>query len=238
MLPAMTCSRRILATAATVAAIAASALVAAPAASAAPGDNRAVVNAWYEDFLRRDAEVDPGSQYWVNSLDSGDNPGDVLWRITHSEEFNAYRVDLNYRMLLQRSPDPGARYWVDGVNAQRFPLEWARQNILASQEYLSGKNSSSVVNSWYGWLLGRSASAGEVSYWSGRINAVGPLGAVREIYYTNEAVTRSIAISHSYLLDRSPKAEEVSYWYPKEVENSVNVEVLIAAGSEYRSQTR
>jgi len=212
-------------------ALSAAAVASAPAASAAPGD-RELVNGWYTDFLGR--EADPGSQYWVDRL-AVQAPADVLWSITHSEEYDATTIDLYYRALLNREPDRGARYWIDGINAQRFPSEWALQNILASPEYQSGKSRTTVINGWYDTLLGRAPSPGEVSYWSGRLASVGALTAVREVYYTGEAVTGRINDTYDSLLDRAPSPGEVAYWYPKQVENSVNVRVLIAATPEYRS---
>ncbi|MBF5082168.1 DUF4214 domain-containing protein [Quadrisphaera sp. INWT6] len=218
---------------ATLAALALStaALASAPAASAAPGD-RELVNRWYANFLGRLA--DPGSQYWVDRLTT-QAPADVLWAITHSEEYDATTIDLYYRSQLNREPDRGARYWVDGINAQRFPAEWALQNILASAEYQAGRSSTTVINGYYETLLGRAPSAGEVSYWAGRLRTAGSLGTVREIYYSSEAVTRRITDTYDQLLDRAPSSGEVSYWYPKQVENSVNVDVLIASTPEYRT---
>jgi len=212
-------------------AVSAGVLVGAPAASAAPGD-RELVDRWYANFLGRLA--DPGSQYWIDRL-TIQAPADVLWAITHSEEYNASSIGLYYRALLNREPDRGARYWVDGTNAQRFPLEWALQNILASAEYRAGKNSTTVINGYYDTLLGRAPSPGEVSYWSTRLSAAGSLATVREIYYSSEAVSKRVVDTYDQLLDRAPSAGEVSYWYPKQVENSINVDVLIASTPEYRS---
>lgn len=231
----MTTLRCIIAAAAAVT-LGTGALVAAPSATAySYGYNsRAVVNAWYEDFLGRDAEQDLASQYWVDQLNALFPPSDQLWKITHSEEFDAGIVDEYYRVLLGRAPDPGARYWINGITAQRFPKEWALQNILASPEYRAGKDNAALVFGWYTALLSRTPSAGEIAYWSERVNLAGPLDAVRELYYANEAVALRITTSYNLLLDRNPEAREVSYWYPKEVENSVNVQVLIGATEEYR----
>lgn len=223
--------RRIIATVAAAAALAGSALVAAPAASADTVQDQALVRAWYADFLRRD--IDPNSKVWVDALGAGAQPGDLLWQITHSEEYNADHVEFYYPSLLGRRVDAGWRYWVDGANAQRFPLEWVVQSLLTSPEYLSGKDATAVVTGWYAAVLERAPRPREVSYWSGRVSTVGALGALRELYYTNEGVSLRITATYAELLDREPSAGEINYWFPKEVESDINVAVLIAATPEY-----
>lgn len=205
----------------------------APAAQAAP-TNRTVVNAWYDDFLGRDADADPGSTYWVSQLDR-QAPGDVLWTITHSREYVEREVAAYYNDLLGRAPDRGASYWVEGVLAGRFPLEWVRQNILASQEYYDDWYIKAfVVDDWYGDILGRfGASDGEAAYWLDRASRVGRLQAVREIYYSDEAVRYRIN-QHYRLMYRDADIAGINYWYGKEVESDINVQVLIAASPEYR----
>lgn len=214
-----------------------SALVATAPAAMAAGTPRTTVDAWYGDFLGRDA--DQGSQYWVDQLSNGARPGDPLWSITHSNEFNANYIEILYGSSFERAPDAGARYWQQGADAQRFPLEWVLQNVVSSPEYVrvSGGSRAAVVSKWYdeifGYDSGRTPSRGETSYWSGRIGAAGYLAAFRELYYAPEAVQSRVTDAYGYLLGRDPSAGEVSYWYPKEVESSINVEVLIASSPEY-----
>lgn len=220
-------------------------LAAAPAASAAPGDDAAVVNAWYTDFLDRPAHGDPGARYWVDRL-GVQAPADVAWALTHTREHNATRIADYYRWYLDREPDAGARYWVEGTTAGRFPLEWVEQNILASDEYARLHAPASEANlgqalaeAWYVDALHRDfALPSDLPYWAQRIAAVGRLGALREMWYSPEGVTGRIVISHQALLERGPDVGEAGYWYPKEVESDVNVQVLIAATPEYRALSR
>ena len=211
-----------------------------PTASAATGDDAAVVNAWYTDFLGRSAELDPSSQYWEDRL-AVQTPSDVVWALTHTAEFNNLGVENLYRRMLNRFPDPGARYWSDGVNSGRFPLEWVRQNIAASPEYVNKPADAGVtlVQRWYDEVFGidsdRQARPGEIAYWNGRIAAVGYLDAFRELYYAYELVTLRVAENYRNLLGRFPDGRELNYWRPKEVESDINVAVLIAATPEYRS---
>ena len=225
------------------AAVAATALVVAPPASAAPGDDAAVVNAWYTDFLDRPAYGDVGAQGWLDRL-GVQAPGDVLWSLAHTREYNAARLRADYLFYLGREPDAGSRYWLEGATAQAFPLEWAEQNILASPEYARSYGAD-IVYGWYYNVLGIEAlpgedrpTSGEVAYWNGRIRAVGRLGALRELWYSPEAVTGRIYGAYYFELDRDPSPGEIAYWAPREVESEINVRVLIGASPEYRSLAR
>lgn len=211
--------------------------VVAPPAAAAPTD-RTVVNAWYRDFLDRDAAADPGSQYWVDRI-AVSKPADALWAITHSREYTEKQVTSAYNDYLFRAPDGGAAYWVDGAVAGRFPVEWAQQNILASQEYSDRWSGSydraNIASGWYLNVLGRSASTGDAAYWGARIDRVGRLTALREIWYSDEAVRKRINDHYRDLLRRDADFPGLGYWYGKEVESDVNVQVLLASTPEYRS---
>ena len=215
------------------------AVAGAPAAGAATfdqGSDRAVVQGWYRNFLGRDA--DAGAQGWVDRL-GYQAPGDVVWALAHTNEFNSNEVASYYNDYLGRAPDAGANYWVSGVNAGRFPVEWVQQNLLASPEYFrryAYSGSSSAVDYWYLDVLGRLTQPGENAYWAQRIDRVGRLGALRELWYSDEAVRGRINDHYSNLLSRDADFSGLDYWYSKEVESDINVAVLIAATTEYRSK--
>ena len=227
------------------AAVVATTLLAAPPTSAAAGDDAAVVNSWYTDFLGRPAYGDPGAQYWVDRL-GVQAPGDVLWSITHSREYNTEVIRSYYQRYLGRDLDRGANYWTEGTTAGRFPLEWVEQNILASPEFVRGYDSTNLIYAWYYYVLGNESIPGEdaeitpgaISYWKARVRAIGALGALREMYYTPEGVSIRIQGNYFRTLDRFPSDGEIAYWYPKEVESDINVAVLIASTPEYRSLAR
>lgn len=240
----MDTKRRIAATLGTTALLAGSAFVAQPMAHALPPPTSSthtsvlearaglgpaqissggLVNAWYGSFLQRNTNAD--ALVWIDALDGGAEPADVTWAITHSPEYHQKRIADLYDRLLGRAPDAGAQYWLDGTNAQQFPVEWVYQNVLASPEYFSRTTKGKgPVTSWYSEFLHRpSASAGEKDYWVARITEVGRLTALREFYYTPEAVRTRIDDSYRYLLDRPADAGGLAYWYAKEGESDVNV---------------
>ena len=233
----------------TLAGLASAALGAASSASAAPVapvalvSHDALVRAWYRDFLGRTAAqalADTSRRPWVAALDAGAAPSDVLWAITHAREHVERQVASFYLDLLGRGPDAGAEAWVEGVLAGRFPLEWVEQNVLASDELARLRSggaggSEFLVDAWYARVLGRvRVTDDEEAFWGGRIAAAGRLGALRELYYSPEAVTHRVRGHHSALLRRAASAAEVAYWSPKEVESDVNVAVLLASSPEYR----
>ena len=228
----------------TLALAATAALTGAPAAQAAPTTDT-TVRAWYIEFLGRSAEQannDPGRQYWVRRIDAGMRPSDALWAITHSREYVEREVAARYNEYLLRAPDAGARSWVDGAASGRFPLEWVEQNLLASQEYVDrrtfGLGDGYVPRFWYLHVLGRSAPEGEEAYWAGRIRQVGRLNALRELWYSDEAVRYRINEHYKSLLYRFEGADfaGLAYWYPKEVESDINVQVLLASTPEFATK--
>lgn len=253
----MTRFRRLAATVLAVAVLAVPSLAAAPGVVAEDGppvftpippiifppDREALVTAWYEDFLGHGRSV--GITYWIGRTYQQDL-ADVLWALAHTPEHNTTKIDAYYRFYLDRAPDPGARYWSEGTDAGRFPLEWPAQNILASPEYAElhgGYASEKLIYAWYHDVLGNEAiegrdrpiTSGEIAYWQQRVRDIGALGALRELYYTPEAVQGRISYTYYTLLDREPSAGEIAYWYPKEVESEINVNVLIGATLEYRT---
>jgi hypothetical protein len=214
-------------------------VVQAPQAQAVV-NNDTLVQAWYRQFLGRTPEAaagDSGRYYWVGKLDQGQRPSDLLWQITHSREYVEREVSAYYNDLLGRAPDPGAAYWIDNAAYRGMNLEWVYQNISASQEFYDAWYTKEwVVDDWYSGMLGRyNVSAGEQSYWLNRARQVGRLQAVREIYYSDEAIRYRVNEHYKDILYRFDGADfsGLSYWYPKEIENDVNVQVLLASTAEF-----
>jgi len=225
--------RRLVATA--LAAVAALAVAPTAGAAAAPTTDQ-VVQEWYGDFLlREDPAADGGRAFWVGRLDRGERRSDVAWSLTQTREYALTTVGVAYNVYLGRGLDRGAESWVSGVAGGGMAVEWVEQNLLASDEYWAavGRDRNALVRTWYADVLGRDASRGEVTYWSGRVQQVGRLGALRELWYAQETVDLRVVLNYDYLLGRVPSAGEVAYWRPLERESDRNVQVLIASTPEY-----
>jgi hypothetical protein len=231
--------RRLIAVALATAAVGFVPVLQAPPAQAAQ-NNDTLVQAWYRVFLDRTSEAassDNGRFYWVDKLNRGQRPSDVLWEITHSREYVEREISAYYNDILDRAPDSGASYWIENAVNGGMNLEWVYQNLEASQEnFDQWYYPEYVVKYWYYDILGRyNVSSGEASYWLDRARQVGRLQAVREIYYSDEAIRYRVNEHYKHILYRFEGADfsGLSYWYPKEVENDVNVQVLLASTPEF-----
>lgn len=219
-------------------------LLAGASPAQAAVNNDTTVQAWYRTFLGRtdaQAKADSGRYYWVDRLDRGARPSDVVWALLHSEEYANREVSSYYNLDLGRAPDAGAAYWINSVAHRGMALEWVEQNVLASEEFFQrfsygDGDATPVVRLWYFDILGRgNPSDGELRYWADRVRRVGRLQAVREIWYSDEGVRNRINQNYQDVLLRSADFGGVQYWYPKEVESDVNVKTLLASTPEFIS---
>ncbi len=220
----------------TAATVAVTTGAAGPAALDA-ADARAVVAAWYEQFLGRSAADDGGSRYWVALLQA--NPADrVLARLLSTPEHASRQVAGYYTSYLGRPVDGGASYWTGGVTRGAFPLEWVQQNVLASGEFAAitssgGGSAADTVSAWYATILGRLAGPGAAAYWAGRLRTGSSLQVVREIWYSSEAVNLRVADHYETYLGRSGGPSELAYWFPREVASDDAVVLAFASSAEY-----
>lgn len=223
-------------------------LAAAAAPAAAPSavvpdvaTRTSLVAAWYEQFLRR--SPDAGAKYWVVRLRT-EAPAVVLADLLRTPEAVGIQVDDLYTVFLGRTTegDPGADYWYGGIQRGDFPAEWAEQNILASPEYISlhstpDGDAGPLVRAWYLAVLGRAANPGEQSYWAQQLSGSSPLGVLREIWYSPEAVDLRVASHYRDYLSRAANSGEIGYWAPFEVASDVGVVIAIATSAEYQANS-
>jgi hypothetical protein len=212
----------------------------APEAQAATASNDQIVQTWYFDFLgREDPASDPGRSYWVGLLDRGASRQFVLGSILRDQEYASIEVGSYYTQLLGRSPDPGAGYWIDQTAHHDMAWEWVEQNVLASQEFINRSSyggADSYIAQLYYRILGRfprAADAGGVSYWTNRLDQVGALNVVRELWYTDEAVRHRLSESYTNLLLRDVDYDGANYWGPRERQSDITVQVELASTAEY-----
>lgn len=218
------------------------AVVAAPAH--ATEGNDLLVQAWYRQFLQRSAEdaaADTGRGHWVARLDDGEPRERVLRDLLRSREHVNRRVSDAYQDHLGRAPDPGAAHWVDGAARHGMALEWVEQNLLASQELYdewswAGEHEDLYVQDLYVAVLGRygwESTRAERAYWAGRVRAVGRLAAVRELWYTDEAVRHRLAGHYSDLLRRTADLDGLTHWAPVQARSDADAVVGLACTEEF-----
>ena len=212
-----------------------------PAASAAPPQvgpsDATLVGAWYQDFLGRPADGPSG--YWVGQLRSSSRTAVLTALLCTSEEAST-QVGAYYRDDLGRAADAGASYWTSGVEDGAFPLEWVRQNVLASPEFLArhrggaAAGTDAAITAWYSTILGRTdVGAADLATWRRQLSSGGALSVVRGIWYAPEAVQRRITSHYRDLLSRPAAPKELSVWYDAEVASDVDTQVAIASSAEY-----
>lgn len=103
--------------------------------------------------------------------------------------------------------------------------------MLASAEYRRATGRS-WVGSLYRDVLGREAGAGETAYCSARAGDLGPLGVVRAIWYSPEAVGGRVADTYAELLGRSASPGEVDLWRTAETRSDLATRVAVASSAE------
>lgn len=113
------------------------------------------------------------------------------------------------------------------------------QNVLASDEFSARHyQASTTVRYWYEHVLGvpafRSGTTdAEISYWVGRWNRIGRLGALREMWYAPDSVRWRLGQNYLQLLRRGVDADGVAYWTPREVASDDRVRAQLAGTAEY-----
>lgn len=236
--------RRLIAVALATAAVGLVPVVQAPPAQAAQ-NNDTLVQAWYRTFLGRDysnAAADTGRYYWVDMLNRGVSREYVLGGILRNNEYANREVSSYYTDYLGRPADRGAAYWIDQTAHHDMAWEWVAQNVLASQEYFNLYNYSGTaeefVENLYIDVLGRyptDADAGGINYWARRYYQVGSLNLVRELWYTDEAVSVRLDDHYRDLLYRGVDFDGLNYWAPRERQSDISVQVALASTNEFFS---
>ena len=98
----------------------------------------ALVDAWYQKYLKRSATTDPGSSYWVNQLVQGKSPISVLAGLLSSQEYldsatttpNEFITHLFTSVLGRKPTWQELQYWgkrafVDGIQDNEI-----RRNLI------------------------------------------------------------------------------------------------------------
>lgn len=202
-----------------------------PATGSVPSSS--FVQSLYQGFLGRTGSASE-VQWWVDLLPTLGETG-VVQGITRSPAALTHAVDGFYVDLLGRQPVGGEdQGWVTALQGGATE-EQVAAGILASPEFASRAESligadanTSYVRALYQLLLGRSAEAGEVTFWVNALPTLGRSGVaqaflgspefrsdvVEQLYGFSTSPAGTLVNEVPDLLHRTaaPNPGEVSFW--------------------------
>ena len=220
-------------------------------ASPLTGD-AAFVETLYLDLLKRMGDTSPAGDagFWVTSLANHTmTQANVANSIMRSPEALGVQVDGLYLKLLGRSSDTGGKTQFVGQLMNGGTFEQISAVMIGSAEFAAAAGSDSgFVQALYTKLLGRTASAPEVTVWLTAIGNIGRGGvanaiqgspecrgmAVKQMYGATFASPASTAALFYPLLHRTaaPAAAEVNSWVNSPLD-VLAIEAAFAASAEY-----
>lgn len=193
------------------------------------------VNQAYRDFLFRFA----GSSeiaYWSGQLASGLSRSAFANSLASSDEWVRTVFDRMYRDTLGRDADDGGfRYWKDIYDRGMLLSEIAAL-IYSSDEYFRrvGGTDSAYVKALFQAMLGRAASAADVSHWTGQLAQFGRIHVASTLYRTQESRLLRVAGLYEQLLGRYPESGGHLYWAEQlQRVDAVALASFLASSDEY-----
>jgi hypothetical protein len=155
-----------------------------------------------------------GQNFWTSEFQSGARPADVVRSLLKSPEFYGRLIDSYYQNFLGRAADSdGTRYWTS-VLANGGDTTTLTVGITTGAEY--GRNhptDAAFVQSLYENVLGRQASAEEVSYWTGALAGGVSRASVAAAFPTSpESLKQSVEEFYQVFLQRPADAGGLAYW--------------------------
>lgn len=190
---------------------------------------RALVRSLYKHVLGRDGDAG-GVSSWSAALVSGVGPAGVATAFATSDEYAAVTVTRDYQAVLGRAPDAtGMAGWTAAIRRGAVRSEDLRISLLSSDEFYAraGSTPEGFIRALYQHVLGRTASAGEVTAWAPEVARAGRGQIVRGFWGSWESATQRVDRAYVLYLERHADASGLVTWPP----------VLLARGEgELRSQ--
>jgi hypothetical protein len=196
------------------------------------------IRAAYEDVLARAAsDGDLGS--WTWSRERGLTAGRFASALVGSAESRQRIARDLYTTYLDRPADTaGLIYWSESMRTT--PLTTIRARMLGTPEVFAaaGGTNAVYVEALYPLALGRSASAQDVTYWSGRLSAgLGRGTFAKQLLGSAEAARRTVLSVYDDLLGRAAGPAELAYWAPQVQRSDERLLMRnVIASSEYRTR--
>jgi hypothetical protein len=174
----------------------------------------AFVNALYVDVLGR---VAGGGELvnWGLAVTNGMPRSQVAGGFVSSDEFRLLKIDLAYREVLGREPEPAGRLsWLNGMRQGTLSPDDAYRVFMQSQEYFNSTGGAiePFVGAVYARILKRTAAPSEVVYWASQANTLGRAAVVDRIWNSVETSRTRVADMYSIYLGRVPDQPGLEQW--------------------------
>lgn len=173
------------------------------------------VGALYSQLLHRSPDAS-GENNWNNLLGNTARRDLLAQGIVNASEYKQQLVQGWYLQYLHRDADPGGLAFLSGQLQAGAPNETVLAEILTSQEFLAAGDGSAAgwVARLYQEMLGRTATAPELAYWTNLLNLTGNNvpAVVQGFLHSDEYRVRLLDSYYVPLLGRSVDEGAVQYW--------------------------
>ena len=191
--------------------------------------NRSTVQSYYTKILGRTgsiAELDA----WVNTLPSQGLTG-VAKGILYSTESLGRTLQGHYAKYLKRiAGTTEVNNWVTLIR-NGTSLEEVQARLVGSVEF-ANNSPTDIVQTLYVTLMGRTATAGEVTAWNAQLPSLGRFGVAFNILRSAESFGSRITGLYQTFLHRNPVVAEINAWFSSPY-HIVQVQERLLASSEF-----
>ena len=184
-----------------------------------PRNSTFVENVYHDVLHRTSPPAQSEIDYWTGRLDNGAYRSWVALAMVGSSEAHGFIVDHDYRILLNRPPDPNGRaYWVSQLDAGVYN-ERLLGLLGGSDEYFNdhGDDYTSLVLGLYHDVLGRTsnplAPAQDVNYWVSQLQGGMSRGYIGQFFANSHEYHMNLVASwYEAYLFRAPDLPGQTFW--------------------------
>ena len=179
-----------------------------------PSEAQSVVRALYQDLLGRPVDSS-GLATWTALLGRGVGQPALVASLTRSGEYVQRRVRQAYTDVLGRAADAGGlATWTREIVAGRIPVDDVQRRFYASGEVwnLSGRTNRGYAARLYTSILGRPASAAELTLAGQNIVRIGRSKVVDGMWFSMEAARYRAGRYYVQFLQRAADAGGRATW--------------------------
>ena len=201
-----------------------------------PNSNTAYVFNVFRSVLGQDPTASELT-FHVNALNSGYNRIDYATSIYNRNESLFFQVDKIYQTVLKRPADAaGLAFWSDQFRRGLKP-EWLVVQLMTANEYqTSHASNASFITGIYNDILGRSPTAGDISFWNNFLATRSRFDLAFAFAYSTESYTRAVQDVFVQYLHREATTADINNWVPLLVNRRLTVSrmmVLLISSAEF-----